>query len=113
MLCWRSELGEFLQTQAPLLLESLRQDISLPVTSLVQHLAPPHPTLGGAYSIALWLLERELDGEWAMENKFTYGMTNGFLPYPHTKSSPLPLAFQSIQWFPLSLIRPQNGEKLK
>ena len=113
MFGWRSKLGEFLLIQAPLLPVFSRQDIFPPVTVLVQHLVPSHPTLGGAFSIALGLLEKVPSGMWAMENKFTYGMTNGFLPLPHTKSSPLPLASQLIRWCPLSLIRPQNGGELK
>ena len=90
---------------------SSRQDISLRVTSLVQHLDPPHPTLGEVYLIALRSLEREPSGEWTMGDKFTYRMTNGILRHPHTKSSLLPITSQSIQWFPPSLIWTQNGEE--
>ena len=113
LLCWRNKLGESLPIQAPLLHVLLREDIFSLVTSLVQCLAPPHPTLGEAFSIACVLLERVPGGVWAMENKFIYGTTNGSLLHPLTKSSPLPLAFQSIQWCLLSLILPQNDGDLK
>ena len=62
---------------------------------------------------SLGVIERVPDGVWAMENKFIYGTTNGSLPHQLTKSSPLPLTFQSIQWCLLSLILPQNDGELK
>ena len=87
LLCWRNKLGESLPIQAPLLHVFLRQDIFPLVTSLVQCLAPPYPTLGEAFSIAWVLLERVPSGMWAMENKFIYGTTNGS-PSTHKVISP-------------------------
>ena len=74
----------------PLLPGSLKRVTSLPVTSLVQRLALILPTPGEAFSTTWKSFERELDVEWAMANKFTYGMINGSPPPPHPKSSPPP-----------------------
>ena len=58
------------------------------VTSLVQHLALVLPTPGEAFLIVWKSFKRELDGEWAMANKFTYGMINGSLPSTHKVITP-------------------------
>ena len=65
--------------------------------------------LGGAFSIALRLLERELDGRWAMARESTFGKISGFQLQPLTKLSPLRGTLVISLWFHPSLMRIPNG----